>query len=57
MYIAVTSCKACGACRDVCEVDALIFQGSRVIGIDYDKCNLCLKCVKVCKNNSLIVVD
>ncbi len=56
-YIAVMGCKACGACRDVCEVDAIIFQGDKVVSIDYEKCNLCMKCVKVCKNNSLIYFE
>ncbi len=56
-YIAVTTCKACGACRDVCDRDALVFEGERVIRIDYDRCNLCMKCVKVCKNGALIYVE
>ncbi len=56
-YIAVTNCKACGACRDVCEKDALVFEGERVIRVDYEKCDLCMKCVKVCKNGALIYMD
>ncbi|RUM34503.1 MAG: ferredoxin [Archaeoglobus sp.] len=57
MYIAIMGCKACGACRDVCERDAIIFEGERAVKIDYEKCNLCMKCVEVCTNGALICID
>ncbi len=56
-YIAVMNCKGCGMCRGVCENNALIFEGERVVRIDYDKCTLCMKCVEACKNGALIYVD
>jgi len=55
-FIIVLGCKKCGKCDGVCQIRAL----TRVDGIarvDHEKCNLCMRCVKVCPNKALVYLD
>lgn len=45
-------CTRCRVCSDVCPVGA-IEHGE----IDYEKCTLCLKCLKSCPNDAILVED
>jgi len=49
------TCKACGACVDVCLRDAIRINrtGDRII--DWDLCDQCLSCVKACIYNCLSI--
>ena len=55
-FIIVLGCKKCGKCYGVCETGAL----KRIDGIavlDHEKCNLCMRCVKICPNKALLYLD
>ncbi|MDY6864437.1 MAG: 4Fe-4S binding protein [Halobacteriota archaeon] len=54
--VAVLNCKGCGSCDNVCPVDAIKKINNKAV-IDYDRCDSCLKCLEVCMNKSIVVVD
>ena len=54
--VAVLSCKGCGACDNVCPLNAILKVDGKAV-IDYKTCNNCLKCVDACQNKSIVVVD
>ncbi|MDY6933841.1 MAG: glycyl-radical enzyme activating protein [Spirochaetota bacterium] len=58
-------CVQCGACLDACPKDAIYppippeeaqMEGSTYYKIDWDKCDLCFKCVDVCVYDALEIV-
>jgi Fe-S-cluster-containing dehydrogenase component len=44
----VRTCTQCGACAEVCPVDAITKDAKGVYDIDPDICTGCLACVEVC---------
>jgi ferredoxin len=46
-YVISDKCKACGACKDVCPVEA-ISEGKPIYKIDADKCVDCGACMGEC---------
>ncbi|MDD2620512.1 MAG: 4Fe-4S binding protein, partial [Syntrophomonadaceae bacterium] len=44
-------CSQCGACVEVCPVDAIDLENSALI--DIKKCILCCACIKNCPENAL----
>lgn len=55
-YVVVFGCKRCGKCRDICPVGA-IYEENELAKIDPNKCNLCMKCIDVCTNKSIIYME
>ncbi|MCZ7391763.1 MAG: 4Fe-4S binding protein [Candidatus Methanoperedens sp.] len=54
--ITVLGCMKCGRCDSACDSGAL----SRLDGItriNHDKCTQCLRCVIVCPNKALRLLD
>ncbi|AGK61142.1 glycyl-radical enzyme activating protein family [Archaeoglobus sulfaticallidus PM70-1] len=47
-------CTGCLSCIEVCERDALLWEGERV-SVNSDLCNGCGACVENCSNNALIL--
>lgn len=48
------SVDKCGDCKTVCpNEDILIFKDGKLISIDSDKCNNCMKCVNVCPSDAI----
>ncbi|HIH78516.1 MAG TPA: 4Fe-4S binding protein [Halobacteria archaeon] len=54
--VAVLDCRGCGRCDNACQFGAIEKVGKKT-RINYDKCTGCLKCVDVCPNKALIVLD
>ncbi len=55
-YVVVSGCKRCGKCDSVCSTGALKKRDGYVY-IDYELCNLCLKCIEVCPNKALVYFE
>ncbi|SNQ62671.1 DUF362 domain-containing protein [Candidatus Methanoperedens nitratireducens] len=54
--IIVLGCRKCGKCDSVCNTGAL----ERIDGIAriaLEKCNLCMRCVVICPNKALKLLD
>lgn len=54
--VAVLDCRGCGRCDNACQFGAIEKVGKKT-KINYDKCTGCLKCVDVCPNKALVVMD
>lgn len=54
--VVVSGCKRCGKCDSVCSTGALKKRDGYVY-IDYELCNLCLKCIEVCPNKALVYFE
>ncbi len=55
-FIIVLGCMKCGKCDSVCNTGAL----ERIDGIariTHEKCNLCMRCVVICPNKALKLLD
>lgn len=46
-------CVGCGACVDVCPVEALAMKKNNKVGCDADKCIDCGQCVNECPEGAL----
>ena len=55
-FIIVLGCKKCGKCEGVCETGALTHVDG-IARIDYEKCDLCMRCVRICPNKALVYLD
>ena len=55
-FIIVLGCKKCGKCNSVCETGALTHVDG-IARIDNEKCDLCMRCVRVCPNKALMYLD
>jgi ferredoxin len=55
-FIIVLGCKKCGKCEGVCETGALAHVDG-IARIDNEKCDLCMRCVRVCPNKALVYLD
>jgi len=51
-YVINDDCVACGACKDVCPVEA-ISEGSPKYTIDADKCVDCGACASECPQSAI----
>ena len=51
-HVISDACKACGACKDVCSVEA-ISEGDPIYVIAADKCIDCGACVGECPVNAI----
>ncbi len=50
-------CIDCGACISVCPVDALYFDETYTLQIDYNLCTKCEICTKICVRGALALGD
>ncbi len=57
MPVVVLGCKGCGTCTQVCEKNAIITNAGKVVRIDEEKCDLCMKCVEACPNRALFYLE
>jgi len=55
-FIIVLGCKKCGKCDGVCETGALTHVDGTA-RIDNEKCDLCMRCIRVCPNKALMYLD
>ncbi|VVB96388.1 4Fe-4S binding domain protein [uncultured archaeon] len=55
-FITVIGCRKCGKCDGVCETGAL-YHVDGLAMINHEKCNLCMKCVKICPNKALRLLE
>jgi ferredoxin len=55
IYVDGEKCAGCGACEDVCPVEAILVSDG-VARIDQDRCNECEACVETCPNEAILVV-
>jgi len=55
IYVDGDKCAGCGACEDVCPVEAVRVSDG-VARIDQDRCNECEACVETCPNEAILVV-
>lgn len=51
-YVITDECVACGACKDVCPVEA-IKEGDDKYSIDPDICTECGLCADECPNSAI----
>ena len=56
IYVDGEKCSGCGACEDVCPVEAVRVSDEGVARIDQDRCNECEACVEACPNEAILVV-
>ena len=56
IYVDGEKCTGCGACEDVCPVEAVRVSDEGVARIDQDRCNECEACVDACPNEAILVV-
>jgi electron transport complex protein RnfB len=54
--ITVIGCMKCGRCDSVCNAGALQ-RIDGMIRIDYDRCKQCMRCVIVCPNKALKLLE
>ncbi len=57
MPVVVLGCKGCGTCTQVCEKNAIITNAGKVVRIDEEKCDLCMKCIEACPNRALFYLE
>jgi len=55
IYVDGEKCAGCGACEDVCPVEAVRVSDG-VAHIDHDRCNECEACVEACPNEAILIV-
>jgi MinD superfamily P-loop ATPase len=55
-YITVMGCRRCGRCDSVCSYGALV-RLHDTVRIDHEKCNACLRCVVMCPNKALKLIE
>jgi NAD-dependent dihydropyrimidine dehydrogenase PreA subunit len=55
IYIDGEKCTGCGACEDVCPVEAVRVSDG-MARIDQGRCNECEACVEACPNEAILVV-
>ncbi|HUW83018.1 MAG TPA: 4Fe-4S binding protein [Phycisphaerae bacterium] len=55
-YVISDECTMCGACKDVCPVEA-ISEGDPKYTIDPDVCNDCAACVDECPVDAISAVE
>lgn len=56
MYIVIPElCIVCGACYEICQHDAIMYEGVAVI--DQAKCCECGECQKVCQIGTIRSID
>lgn len=55
-FIIVLGCKKCGKCEGVCETGAMAHVEG-IVRIDHEKCDLCMRCVRICPNKALVYLD
>jgi len=46
-------CSGCGRCYDVCERQAMIFNGGLLTEVDRTRCDVCGKCADVCLTEAI----
>lgn len=46
-------CIGCGKCLSVCEREAIVFVDGHASKIDYDWCDYCMDCTKVCPTGAM----
>jgi Fe-S-cluster-containing hydrogenase component 2 len=56
IYIDSEKCAGCGACEDVCPVEAVRVSDDGVARIDQDRCTECEACIEACPNEAILVV-
>jgi ferredoxin len=54
--IVVIGCKKCGRCDSVCPHGAL-YKVDGFTRVNYEKCTVCMECVKKCPNKALVYMD
>ncbi len=47
------TCTGCGICKDRCQMQAILYNGTQAVAIDERKCIGCGLCVSTCQSNSL----
>lgn len=52
----VEVCNQCGACAEVCPVEAIYKEGDIYL-IDENKCTGCGQCVEACPNNVMVMLE
>ena len=52
IYIIENACNGCGACQGVCDSDAIEINDN-IAQIDYDRCTLCMMCLKACPGEAV----
>ena len=52
----VSKCDACGACVEVCPVEAITIVDDHAV-IDPDECIECLACIDECPNEAISEVE
>jgi Fe-S-cluster-containing hydrogenase component 2 len=50
-------CAGCGACIEVCPVEAISFNSQRKAQVDGEKCIECGSCVRQCPNQAIEIVQ
>ncbi len=50
------TCTECGICRDRCQMEAILFEGTKAVSINENKCIGCGLCVSSCPSGSLSLV-
>lgn len=56
LVIDVQRCSACGACIDVCPVDALALK-QEILVVDHENCIECGACIGECPESALSIDD
>lgn len=55
IFIDEEKCKACGLCKKVCPIEAIIGEKKLPHSIDLEKCVKCKSCIGTCKFEAIVV--
>ncbi|MBU0566633.1 NADH-quinone oxidoreductase subunit NuoF [bacterium] len=55
IFIYEEKCKACGLCKKVCPIEAIIGEKKLPHSIDLEKCVKCKSCIGTCKFEAIVV--